>query len=400
MKVNEYNGNKWLLKGKKEDFFNLFIVLLVSIAFVFTDWTIGIVTLSDYLLGLVLLLLILSRNLSITKAQAIGLIAYIAILLANIYSNYLWNQEFHFNAGIAGLIRTTFYSIVVVGTYNFIKSKQLEGVLLQKSNLIAVIVCAIGVYITIAIYTDGLLPYHFFWYWTRQDLLSYAFNENINWIRARSIFSEPSYLGYYLNIVLGMNYFNQSGIKIKKIYSIIITITILLTFSYSAIGIMLLQQILYFWKEYRTKKFHWHPSILIGAAAMFIFGYIFWDTIYETIVVRSLDIISGEDLSAFFRIFGSWRYVNKEHLFIGNGIGNTPAIWNVYAYILSDLGVVAFSLSIIFTIWILMKNIELGILFIALNFQKGGYLGPSFWLFLLFLFVYVGHKQGKIPKEN
>lgn len=387
---------KWMdFNQKNNNIWSIFILTLVCVSFVVTDWMIGIFTLSDYIFALVSISLFISANYKVKKNQILWILLLLGIISANIVMNVNLNQNFVLKTGLAALIRISYYTAVVVGVYNYVKNQNLEARFLKILNVVTTVVCIIGVYITIALYSDGELPYEFFWTFTRTDLLSYAFNENPDFIRTRSVFSEPAYLGYFLNIVLAMNYFNKVNIRINKVFTIIISITLLLTFSYSAIGIMVMTQLLYFIDKVKLKKIKWTK---ITTLYMFVFGIILlfsWDLINETIVHRTVDILSGKDGSAYFRIIRSWDYVNTKNIFLGNGIGHTPNIWNVYAYILSDLGLVAFVLSSLFSLYMLLVNFKMGIVFIALNFQKGGYLNPAFSILLLLIFIYMGDKKKK-----
>lgn len=388
---------KYILYNKKYIRFwnNLFIVML-SASFVLTDWMLGIFTFSEYILGIALFFLFISGNFRITKKQ-IGWIGSILLIVAlNILANCYSNNEFVLKIGIAALIKISFYSVILTNFYNYFKDNKITDQFLKTNNIIAIIICIIGIYITIAIYSNGILPYEFFWEFTRTDRMSYAFNQNLDFIRTRSVFSEPSYLGYYLNIILGMNYFNKNGIKIKYIYNLILTITIVLTFSYSAIGVMILTQLMYLLNREGIKQFKWNNFMYLYIGIFGLLIFLSWDLINETIIERTIAIFNGEDLSAIGRLFDSWKYVNTEHLFRGNGIGHTADIWNIYAYILSDLGIVAFIFSCLFSLYIIKINFKMGILFVALNFQKGGYLSSGFWIFLLLLFIYMK----KNSKEN
>lgn len=387
---------KWLEFNQKNNLvWSNIILFLMSVAFVVTDWMIGIFTLSDYIFALVGVSLFISGNYKIKRKQLLWILLIVSVIAANIVMNVYNNEAFILKTGIAALIRITYYAVLVTGVYNYVKNQKLEAQFLKTLNIVAVIVCFIGIYITIALYSNGQLPYEFFWKFTRTDLLSYAFNENLNFIRTRSIFSEPAYLGYFLNIVLAMNYFNKVNVKIKKRFNILISLTLFLTFSYSAIGIMLMIQCLYFVDKINLKDFKWTKNTTVSILLVIVAIFFSWDLINETIIQRTTDILSGEDGSAYFRIIRSWDYVNTEHIFLGNGIGHTPNIWNVYAYILSDLGLIAFLLTCLFSFYTLFVNFKMGLVFIALNFQKGGYLNPAFSIFLLLIFIYIGRRDKK-----
>ena len=385
---------KWLEFNKKNNHvWSNIILVLISLSFVVTDWMIGIFTLSDYIFVLVGISLLISGNYKIKRKQLLWILIILGVIAANIVMNEYNNEAFILKTGLAALIRITYYVAIVVGVCNYVKNQKLEAQFLKTLNIIAVIICFIGIYITIALYSNGQLPYEFFWKFTRTDLLSYAFNENLDFIRTRSIFSEPAYLGYFLNIILAMNYFNKVKVKINKVFIILITLTLFLTFSYSAIGIMMMIQGLYFIDKINLKNFKWTKKTTVSAIIFIVVLIFSWDLINETIINRTADILSGKDGSAYFRIIRSWDYVNTEHIFLGNGIGHTPNVWNIYAYILSDLGLIAFLVSCLFSFYTLFVNFRMGLVFIALNFQKGGYLNPAFSIFLLLIFIYIGNRD-------
>lgn len=385
---------KWLNFNKQyHSIWSVIILSLMSVSFIVTDWMVGIFTLSDYIFVLVGVSLIISGNYKVKKKQLLWILLILGLIAMNIIMNIQINSSFILKTGLASLIRILYYIAITFGVYNYVKEQKLEALFLKILNIIAVIICLIGIYITLALYSNGQLPYEFFWKFTRSDLLSYAFNENVNFIRTRSIFSEPAYLGYFLNVILSMNYFNKVDVKIKKGFTIFISLTLFLTFSYSAIGIMLMIQALHFIDKMNLRELTWTKKTTIYLLLIIAVVFFSWDLINETIINRTVDILSGEDGSAYFRIIRSWDYVNTEHIFLGNGIGHTPNIWNVYAYFLSDLGLVPFLLISAFSIYALVINFKMGLVFIALNFQKGGYLNPAFSIFLLLFFIYIGNKK-------
>lgn len=221
------------------------------------------------------------------------------------------------------------------------------------------------------------------------DATSYLFNNGtFSFVRTRSIFSEPSYFGFYLNSLLAVNYFNSAKIKIHRFYSIILSITVLLTVSYSAIAIMAIITLIHMFssqKEYLRRN----RQTIVGAVFfVFVILLVFNEFFTHAFYQRTIDAFTDPTSSGFSRLFGSWKYVTEENLLLGNGLGHTPAIWNIYAYMLSDLGLVGLILYGFFTGCILKQNTFIGIAFIMLNFAKGGYLSSSFWLFVLIVLVY------------
>lgn len=392
--------NKWNEFNEKYNHIWSFIILtLVSMSFVLTDWLVGIFTFSDYIFGTILTLLLISGNYKVRRNQLVWATLLLILLILNIFMNFLYNDVFILKTGIAALIKIIFYTVVITGVYNYVSIRKLQSELLIILTAVAVLVCIIGIYITIAIYSD-VLPYEFFWEFTRGDLASYTYGWNSALIRTKSIFSEPSYLGYYLNIILGITYFNNQKIKINKYAIALIILTIVLTFSYSSIGIMIFTLCLYASQTKKYKKIEWHNSYLLFGFPISLFLFLAWDLINQTIIQRTISILSGTDTSALNRLLNSWQYVNKEHIFIGNGINHTPDIWNNYAYILSDFGIILFIVFCSFSIYIVTKNPPIGILFIILNFQKGGYLSNSFWILLLLVFIYSNGSIKKIIEKN
>src|SRR5699024_10554292 len=99
-------------------------------------------------------------------------------------------------------------------------------------------------------------------------------------------------------------------------------------------------------------------------------------------------ITSGEDTSANARLLGSWEYVNDDNFFTGNGIGSTPPIFNNYAYIITELGIVPLILVVILTYSIFRRNIYFGLYFVYFTAAKGCYLSAFYWLFLALFFLY------------
>ena len=125
-----------------------------------------------------------------------------------------------------------------------------------------------------------------------------------------------------------------------------------------------------------------------------------WNVINITVIQRTLAIISGEDISARIRLINSWQYVSRDTLWMGNGIGQTPIITNVYAYILSDFGLIGFIGKLTFTAYISFKNWKFGIVFLLLNFAKGGYLSSGYWFMMIIFITYGLSKKDHYSLKN
>lgn len=407
MKVGHIVQQLSIMKKKWIDFNHTYqafwensLIISLCLAFILSDWMLGIFSFSDYLFGVLFIMMMLSNNFKIRPKQYKWIIIVLSILSFNILQNYIINDAFILKTGLAGFFKIATYTIVIIGLYNFFEYYKLEKKLIYSMNVTAVIVCLIGFYISIALYSEGYLPYEFFWYFTRTDAISYLFEGSENLYRLRSVFSEPSYLGYYLTVILGINLFNKQQIKINNYFILLLILTIILTFSYSSIAIMALTLVLQFFsvetfKNIKKRNFN-YIYLLVVLVVIGVLFFITKDIIQVTLIDRTLDIINGKDSSASSRLLESWQYINKENLISGNGIGHTPDIWNVYAYFLSDLGIIAFLALILLSGYLVKKNYKLGILFIALNFQKGGYLAAPFYIFLLLIFLFAYKKRSDI----
>jgi hypothetical protein len=364
------------------------ILSLLSIAFVLTDWKIGLFTFGDIFLFLTVGLVAVKKYSNITANQIIIILGVLSVTLLNILLNNSFNVDYSISDSVAGGCKILIYLFSIIYLYNYIKNKRLEVMFLGILSSTAVIICILGIYISISILLKGLLPYKFFWEFTRTDLSSYMYRGWGNIIRTRSLFSEPGYLGYYLNAVLGLLYFNKVKFEIKKSTDIIITLTILATFSFGAILTMIAIKSIKYLNYAKLMGFLRDRKVIVGL--LIITGILIkmWDLFEETLIIRFQEVLSGADTSATARISGSWSYINYDNILLGNGLGNTPPIWNVYAYILSDLGLIVFCVCILFNFRIFLANYKIGIVLLLLNFQKGGYLASGFWITLLLVCIY------------
>lgn len=364
------------------------VMILLSITFILTDWRINNIALSDILLMIVIVMLIVKGSAGITKRQIVLYLGVLSLVLINITGNLFLNSQFDAIAGILGFLKVFYYMAIMIALYNFITDNDLSLNLFKILSITAVIVSIIGIYITLAIYLKGVIPYEFFWKFTRTDLNSYTYR---GWgrsiIRTRSIFSEPAYLGFYLNTILGIFYFNKVQCEFDKRVEVLITITTLLTFSFSAILIMIAIKVIYYMNPKTIHAFFTNKRYILSLIIVSFVAIMMWETIEKTIIIRAQEILNGADGSGTARLQGSWAYINKEHIIMGNGIGNTLPIWNIYAYILSDLGLVSFIAFIVFNIVLFSTNLSMGMVFVMQGFQKGGYLGAGYWIFMLLIIL-------------
>lgn len=373
-------------------FWSSIIMSLIALAFVLSDWLILYSSFGDFILALAVLILFLVGRLEIDKHQMNGLLTVFGLLLLTIVLSYLFN-DYWVNPQriVVSSIKFMFYIISLVVFYNFLNHNKLLNQFLRINNRFAMVVILLGILITIGIYLDNRDLATFLWRFTRDDYRSFYFAGNAAIVRTRSIFSEPAHLGYYLNTLYFANLFSKR--KSNKLVLSIMALGILLTFSYSMIIIFFLTNTVAFvyniikgdWKWSK-----WYSLLLIPLVILF---YFLWDMINETIIQRTLNILNGTDTSAYNRLVESWIYVERERLLFGNGIGHTPPVTNIYAYALSDFGLIGLIPYIGLSIYLLILNLPAFTLFVTMNVAKGGYLNPAFWLFLLMIFLYGFNKE-------
>lgn len=387
------------IAGNQSYFHTLFLCLL-SFSIVTSDWMVGAFSFGELILIPLLPIIMLITIRYARKKDIICFFSISLLLASNIGVNYYINPNFQIRHGIFALIKAIFYLVVVLSGYRYITQFKLKKRTLVILNLTALLSIVIGIYIYIAIMTEAM-PYEFMWSLTRNDPQSYYFRGTRYLVRMRSVFSEPAHFGFYLNMILGINLFHKEDIKIPFIINIILVSSILITFSFSSIAIMFLLLFIALFTSLLKMKatpliLSWKifPIVLVMGLVI----YFSWEFLYVTIIQRAQEIYQGEDNAALERLIGSWQYLDRNYLWFGNGLGNTPIIWNNYAYFASDIGAVGLAFSVIASMWIIYNNIGLGILFVLVNFQRGGYLSPSFNLFILFIVLYsVGKKRTVHP---
>lgn len=374
------------------------ILSLLVLAVLISDWVIGPFAVSEFFIGMIVVILLTTNRHLIYKVNKTYFVAISIFFLLHMLTQLFFNPEFSTRTAVYGIVKIFFFSILVNLTYLYIKENHLEESFLKALNIGAVLAILIGVYITIALITEADLPYEFFWRLTRSSSFSYEFKDT-NIIRTRSLFSEPAHLGYSLLIILGMNLFSAYKNNFSSLFNLVLITGIILTLSYSSLAVLFLILTVKVFLLLKNKKLR-HVSLLTVVLSVLFavyLMYIFRDYLYVTVVERTIQMISGTDNSARNRIVESWSYVSVDNFLIGNGIGQTPSIQNIYAYFLSDMGIAAFIFSILFSFILLKRNMGLGILFVLLNFQKGGYLSPVFTLLILILLIFTAdHKHSHL----
>ncbi|MDT2864704.1 hypothetical protein [Vagococcus carniphilus] len=327
---------------------------------------------------------------TITYFKKISLIQFLVSLmtLSVVLINFVIHinlsfDTFTFSNSFTFILKILTYMLYSINTYNYIKLNNLELKTIDILVKSSIVFCLISLYIHLALYTQKL-PYEFFWKFTRQDMNSYAYKGSTSIIRMRGLTKEPAHFGMVITAVLGIAYFNDFGYKISKVNDLLITICCILTFSFSTIPIFIMLKVVNHFKKYGI-NYVLNKKIIISFFTALIIYFIFQDEINTTLFTRLFSLLDGRDTSGTSRLVGSWDYVNN--LFIGNGVGQTPVIFNNFAYILSDFGIIPLILFFLFVGYLCYKNMYLGLLLVVFSFQRGGYLSAYYWCMILLFFV-------------
>ncbi|MEC6747679.1 hypothetical protein VXN63_03935 [Marinilactibacillus sp. XAAS-LB27] len=366
--------------------FDMILLSIIASLFVFSDWIVGAFSLTELLIFPTVLIMAVAKKISLNKTAILWMALPIGFVAIHTLISYLSNEAFDLKVGLYGLIKLSFYVVVISIFISYIKANNFQKNFLTINNVVAVIIGLIGIYITVAIYSDGILPYEFFWRFTRYD--GYLFSTDTFYVRTLSIFYEPAHMGYYLNTILAINLFSKFNFKLNYFFNFLIVIFVLTTFSYSAIAVMGILLVLSFIKrvDFRKIKLDW--KLLIPIVALLIIYFVFQETIHTTIIDRTVLILQGKEPSVNERLKDSWKYINESNIWLGNGIGHTPVVWHNFAYMISEFGIIGIALFSGFSLFLTFKNVPLGLFFIAMNFSKGGYLSPAFWFLVMMILLY------------
>lgn len=373
---------------------NHLVLFLISFSFIVSDWMLGPFSFTELFLGSIFIFLILFGKVRIHLPQIKWISIPLVIVLVNSMVQYFFNASFDLRISMIATIKLFFYLILITGIYNYIRNQKLEKSFLVWNNVAAMLVCLLAVYIMIAIYLEGAIPWRPLVTFTRTG--GNVFIRDPLVVRAKSIFMEPAHLGYYLNTILAVNLFNIKY-KVPSVFSIIIVLIICATFAYTAISIMLVMVIIFLFQKIYNKDLILHKGLVVSSLVVFsLFIFFFWESINIALIGRTQNIISGTESSGYERLVLTWQYINFDNVFnilFGNGFLHTPIIWNNFAYILSDLGLFAFLISLVFVGALLWKNYPIGIVFIFMNFAKGGYLAPAYWFLIMLVLLYFAEKK-------
>lgn len=373
-------------------------LVLFCIAISVSDWKYNEISISDSIILIILLSLVVVKNAKITNIQiTIISILIFSTLVQSLISINLYKTTMNFTI-ISGNVKLVLYMTFFFVFINYCKEFNYKKKLIRYVEKTTLVLIFLGFYINLSVYLNDILNHQILWTFTRNDPASYLYSGGYsNIIRMRSIFSEPANFGIYLNFVLSIFIFGRNAKERNKNIEFISIVSIICTFSFGSIITMLLIKIVDVLKNSNLRELiKSKMSYLLLIAFSFIVFY-FRENIETTILLRFSNILNGDDLSATSRLLFSWQNINN--IFIGNGFGNSGILYNVYAYILSDLGILFFLIYLMISFKIVKSNFWLGTIFVMINFQKGGYLGPMFWMMLILIFIYIQKNEYNEEKK-
>lgn len=392
--MNQKMTKKWMNQYyENESALTISLLIVIAVAFVLSDWLLGAFTFTEYILGATLMVSFITGKFRIYRYQLKVII--VSIILIVFHSTILISlgNEVDFRVIMISLVKLTFYLIVIFWIINLVNDLKLKNNFLFIINCFSVVIFLIGIYIALAFYLnlnfEIELPYEFLLRFTRVD--GHLFRRDVPIVRMKSIFEEPAHLGYYFNSVLMTNVFGNQRIRFNWLFNSVLILGIVLSFSYSAIAILLIilsikTIVTLFHREF---KFSINFTFIAACLSILVIIFAFRDVLYTTFISRTLELVSGTETSGYERLFDSWRYVSRNDLVLGLGFMQTPgSLWNNFAYYTTEFGLAGLIGVTVFTLLIFSRNKGLGIMFLFMNFAKGGYLSSSYWFLLLLILLY------------
>jgi hypothetical protein len=234
-------------------------------------------------------------------------------------------------------------------------------------------------------------------------------------LRAQGVTSEPSRLGYLQCMALAYLLLRPGARVRLGLRLALIVVSLLLTFSLTAYGMLLPVVALALVRQWRGQRLEAQRRSLIVAAAVVVLLLPLAPTVYKTVVVRAVRSFAGtSDTSSFLRVQGNWKmtyYLLETSPIVGVGLGNFDVVawdmraflfdgylisrdtqgWNVFAYVLATLGVPGLLLLLAMLVSAFRGRGRLAVPFVLGMFADGTFLGAAYWLFFA---LYTTEGQG------
>lgn len=294
---------------------------------------------------------------------------------------------------IKSFTKLFFYIIVYYSSYTLLRRMPKEKVFKRVSNVI-LLNSILALYIFVAMYIG--MPYQFLWFGLDVPITTAYFGGSL-FVRARGIFTEPAFLGYFL--VLGEAFLLLNGYKQNKLRLILNWLTIILTFSVTTYFLAFVVIGLYY-KENINKIIKISIiTIIMGSLIFSIPG--FREPIQLSVIDRVVSVLENESAqssSANTRLNKTWEITQdnlNESYYLGSGLGNHAISFarvnnldintevieshNVLAYVLGTTGIFGLVLFLgLFSVF--KRRSAIGIVFFASLFVNGYFLSLTFWI--------------------
>jgi len=277
------------------------------------------------------------------------------------------------------------------------------------------------------------LPYEFFWF--GQGGPSMPGKSLVPWVidgivlnKARGIFSEPANFGIFQTLGLAFLYLRLSAnIRSHPWKLNIIFVSLLLTFSLSAYALLFVFLLALLLEQRRIRQLFFLLRTVLGVAVVIFLLFTLTplrlsNVFEERIIHRFVGFVRGDDRSGTARLIGSWDtaadIVSRSPIW-GSGLGNLDvafnstgrklvyvtgpdeqiklgaSIYNIPIYVLGSLGIIGFSVFVLFIGNLVIRAPSASLVFLVSMFAAGTFLESPFWIYYVLLsinFTYVYKK--------
>jgi len=305
--------------------------------------------------------------------------------LFNINNEYLSYKEFVFS-----FIKLSFYlsSVVIIPGYISKNISKLNHIIKYSIYFI----CFFGIYQAVIFYSGidapSVIKIPFLELSGPETSISYGI------LRIKSIFSEPAVFGSFLNILYG--YLLHYKYKINKFLHFLVVISVLMTLSLVAIGLLIINYIFYFLINKNIKI----NKKVIGVIFLIFFILLLMNNSF--ISMRLNSIINRGELSrnsSTIRLLGGWEYALNVPWFgigLGNGsnyfkkniddykfIADNGTVHNIFSVIWISSGILGLIIFLIYLFSITKTNRGFRWFIFAYCFGTGAFISFQFWFILI-----------------
>ncbi len=352
------------------------------------------------------------RRRTIVVHRGTGYLAFLCLWSFAGYAYLVSCSPFEFSESefAKSFAKLVFYGICFALFYSRIRKMDIRVVSDTVANILA-LHAIIAIYIYLVMTFNIPLPYRFFWfnqsevYMPNSYYMSGWSGRGTGFVVARGLFSEPSFLGIYMNWGLAFLLLSpRSGVGLRDWRVVATAASMLLSFSMSAIFLLMVNVLLLmsFRPQSRRQVIPLFLAIALMAVPMRSF-------LQEAVIGRVAKMKQGTDNSTTARLVLSWlptvRFVQESPVF-GAGLGNydvavasidipkeyefllgTGKTFNVFAYVLGSMGFIGLLFFVAMVLQLVKRHPRLGLIFVMSLFARGDLLTSSVLVFFgLFLY--------------